>query len=109
RSLLVWLPWSSVVVLLAAVGAAAGGWRLAVLGSGCFLYIAFTGFWAATMATLAALVIIVPVSIIFGFGIGLAGFYVPCTRRTMMATLDLMQTIPAFSYLLPFLVMFGAG
>jgi len=109
RGFFIWLPWSTFVVVIATLGAVAGGWRLAALAFGCLLYIAFAGFWTATMATLAALVIIVPLSIVLGFSLGLVAFYVPSARRIIMATLDLMQTIPAFSYLLPFLVMFGAG
>ncbi len=83
RGFFIWLPWSTFVVVIATLGAVAGGWRLAALALGCLLYIAFAGFWTATMATLAALVIIVPLSIVLGFSLGSWRRWTSCRRSPL--------------------------
>ena len=48
------LPWSSVAATAAVIGYYLGGWRLALLGGGTFIWTALIGQWKLAMETLSA-------------------------------------------------------
>lgn len=103
------LPWFAVVGLAALMGHRAGGWPLAALVGGCFLFVALFGRWDSAMITLASLVIAVPLGIAGGLMLGLLAHRWPAFGRALTPVLDLMQTIPVFAYLVPVLILFGFG
>ncbi len=109
RDVLWWLPWPATVALVAVVSHAAGGWRLVVFSVSCALYMLVTGYWDQSMNSLALVAISVPLAVAVGFGAGIAGFFSRRAERVIMPTLDLMQTVPAFAYLIPILLLFGFG
>jgi glycine betaine/proline transport system permease protein len=104
------LSWLGIVGAAAIIGHAAGGRRVAVISGLCFLYIALFGQWDSAMLTLALVVICVP----FGVALGLL-FGILAYRSSRLDTwfirpsLDLAQTMPAFAYLVPILLLFGSG
>jgi glycine betaine/proline transport system permease protein len=51
----------------------------------------------------------VPISIVLGFLLGVLGHARPRWRPVLNGALDLMQTVPAFAYLIPLLLLFGFG
>ncbi|MGI9493482.1 MAG: ABC transporter permease [Geminicoccaceae bacterium] len=103
------LSWVLVIALLTLLGHYAGGRRLAALVGGCFLFILLFGQWQNAMVTLASIVIAVPLGVIGGLLLGLAGYRWPLVEKILMPVLDLMQTIPVFAYLVPILFLFGFG
>jgi glycine betaine/proline transport system permease protein len=103
------LGWLAVTLLVGLIGLAAGGWPLAALVSGCFLFIAVFGQWTSAMITLASILVAVPIGVGGGLGLGLAGHRWPRFGRALVPVLDLMQTIPVFAYLVPILILFGFG
>ncbi len=103
------LPWVATLFVVALLAWRAGGAGLAAFSLGAGLYIAAFGYWEASMNTLALVVISVPLSVALGFGIGAWGFYAPRARRLIMPALDVLQTVPAFAYLIPILLLFGFG
>ncbi len=103
------LPWSVTTVAFILIAYVASGWRLALFVALGMLYMAGIGYWAESMNTLAIVLISVPMAVTLGFGVGVWGFYSDRARRAIMPTLDLLQTIPAFAYLLPILILFGFG
>ena len=109
RTGLVWLPWPVVVLICASLGLMASGWRLSIFCTVALLYVVVTGYWERTALTLAAVLVAVPLSVLFGLFIGIWGFRSRTARRLIEPVLDLMQTIPFFSYLIPVLVLFGIG
>ena len=109
QSLLQWLPWSVTTAGLILMGYAAAGWRLAAFTALALLYMAGIGYWAESMNSLALVLISVPMAVATGFAFGVLGFYSERARRVIMPMLDLLQTIPAFAYLLPILILFGFG
>lgn len=109
RDTLQWLPWPGSIVLVAAVAWVAGGRRLAIFAVAALLYMVVTGYWERTMYTMAVTAVAVPVSILLGLMIGIAAFRWKGLRRLVEPTLDMMQTIPPFAYLIPILVLFGLG
>lgn len=109
RSLLTWLPWSVSVFILVSIAYAASGWKLAVFTAFSVSYMLIVGLWIESMNSLALVVVSVPLAVLIGFAIGTVGFFYPRAERAIMVTLDALQTIPAFAYLLPILLLFGFG
>lgn len=103
------IGWVGVTVVVSLLGHAAGGWRLAALVAACFGFIAVFGQWTSAMITLASILIAVPLGVVGGLFLGLAGNRWPAVGRALIPVLDLMQTIPVFAYLVPILILFGFG
>ena len=103
------LPWSVVAACSAVLGYWLGGWRLALLAGGTFVWTALMGQWKWAMETLSVIAVAVP----FGFGIGL--FLGMCAWRSrrfeeaLRPVLLVLQTLPFYSYLLPAVIFFKVG
>ena len=109
RGLLTWLPWSVSVFVLFVIAHAASGWKLVIFTAVSVTYMLIVGLWIESMNSLALVAVSVPLAVLVGFCIGTAGFLYPRAERAIMVTLDALQTIPAFAYLLPILILFGFG
>lgn len=109
QNLLQILPWSVAAAFFVLLGFVASGWRLATFVAAALLYMAAIGYWDESMNSLAIVLISVPMALATGFIVGVLGFYSERARRVIMPVLDLLQTIPAFAYLLPILILFGFG
>lgn len=109
RSVLQALPWAVTGFLVCVVAFAASGLRLAVFTLFAVLYMVMIGYWSESMNTLSLVAISVPFAILTGFLFGIWGFYSPRAERVIMPTLDMLQTVPVFAYLLPILLLFGFG
>ena len=103
------LPWIATVFLFCLVSYIASGWKLAVFTLISALYIVVLGYWDESMNSLSLVAISVPMAIFIGFGFGVWGFFSDRAERFIMPTLDILQTVPAFAYLLPILMLFGFG
>jgi len=103
------LPWSVAMLLFCILAYAASGWRLALFTLGASAYMLTIGYWDAGMNTLSLVAISVPSAILVGFAIGVWGFRSARAERVIMPTLDVLQTVPTFAYLLPILMLFGFG
>jgi len=109
QKVLNWLPWSVSIFLICVISYAASGWRLTVFTLAATLYMVVIGYWEESMNSLSLVAISVPLAILVGFVIGVWGFYSDRAERVIMPSLDLFQTVPAFAYLLPILLLFGFG
>jgi glycine betaine/proline transport system permease protein len=109
RDVLQWLPWPATMLITVGLALRAGGLRLAVFAAAALTYMVLTGYWRQSMNTLAVVAIAVPLSVLTGFAIGVLADRVPRLRQSVEALLDLMQTVPAFAYLIPLLLLFGFG
>ena len=109
RDLLNWLPWSVTLALLTYVSYVVSGWRLALFTFLAILYMVVIGYWSESMNSLALVAISVPLAVAIGFGLGTLSFYSKRAERIIGPTMDLLQTVPAFAYLLPILLLFGFG
>ena len=65
--------------------------------------------WEATMESLALVIGAAGASIIIGIPVGIMMAYSRAVDVFMRPTLDLMQTMPAFVYLIPAIVLFSTG
>jgi glycine betaine/proline transport system permease protein len=109
RNVLHWLPWSVVVCIFMAVAWRAAGWRLTAFTGLAFLYVLMVGLWPQTMNSLALVLISVPLAVLLGFGLGVLGFLSRRAERALLPLTNIAQTVPAFAYLLPILILFGFG
>ena len=109
RQGLIWLPWPAVMLAVAALALKAGGGRLAAFAVLSLAYMLVAGYWPQSMSTLSLVLLAVPMSTAAGFMLGVLGWRYPRLRPALSATLDLMQTVPAFAYLIPLLLLFGFG
>lgn len=109
RQGLVWLPWPAVMLAVAALALKAGGVRLAIYAVLALAYMLVAGYWPQSMSTLSLVILAVPISATAGFGLGVLGYRHKHVKPALQAALDLMQTVPAFAYLIPLLLLFGFG
>jgi glycine betaine/proline transport system permease protein len=109
RAGLVWIPWPAAVLAICLVALRACGWRVMVLAALSLLAVVGIGYWAQAMNTLALVLVSVPTSVVLGFGVGALAHRLPRLRPLIEALLDVMQTYPAFAYLIPLLLLFGFG
>jgi glycine betaine/proline transport system permease protein len=109
QGFLQWLPWSVSMVLVAIVAHAAQGWRLVIFAVLAMSYMLVTGYWSKSMNSLALVALSVPLAVFTGFLFGVWGFFSRRAERVIMPSLDLLQTVPAFAYLIPVLLLFGFG
>jgi len=109
QALLQYLPWSVTTAIFVFLGLIGSGWKLGLFAGLSMIYMALIGYWDESMNSLAIVLISVPMAVTTGFIFGVWGFYSERARKVIMPILDLLQTIPAFAYLLPILILFGFG
>ncbi|MEU2107411.1 ABC transporter permease subunit [Streptomyces sp. NPDC019507] len=106
-----WLGVVAAAVLVAwrAAGLGRRGLRVALTALGAFAVCGLLGMWDATLLTIALMVVSVAVAALLGVLIGLAAGLSDRVDRALRPVLDTMQVLPAFAYLLPFVLVFGTG
>ncbi|MEM9108323.1 MAG: ABC transporter permease subunit, partial [Pseudomonadota bacterium] len=109
REFLNWLPWSVTLVLLTFAAYGVSGIRLAIFTFLAVLYMVVIGYWPESMNSLSLVAISVPMAVAIGFSLGALAFFSDRAERILKPTMDLLQTVPAFAYLLPILLLFGFG
>ena len=110
EKLLISTPWIIVLgVCTSLVYAASRSWKLAL---GCvvsLLLIGYFGMWEDTMRTLSIITVCTLVSIFLGIPIGIAMARSNRVQSIVTPLLDIMQTMPAFVYLIPVVMLLGIG
>ncbi len=84
-------------------------WKFALFCVACFVVIVGTGFWPQTMVTLALIAAATLISLLIGLPLGLWMAKSDRVAAIVRPTLDFMQTMPAFVYLIPAAMLFGLG
>lgn len=108
-NLLVGVPWWLIVALVAALAYQAGKWKLAVGTVLGLLLIYNLHLWDHMISTFVLVLISSLISIIIGLPIGILCARSESVQRILSPFLDLMQTMPAFVYLVPVLILFNIG
>ena len=103
------LPWTVVCAGGALLGYALQGRGLAILVAFSTIYISVFGQWGPSMETLSLVLFAAPVSVIFGLFFGAWSFKNRSVETVLMPMLNIAQTMPHFSYLVPVMVFFGIG
>ena len=103
------LPWTVVVAGFMLIGMQLQGIRLALLaGIGAF-YLSFFGQWQPSMQTLSFVLITAPICFIFGLSLGIWGYLNKKVENALQPILNIAQTMPHFSFLVPVMILFGIG
>jgi glycine betaine/proline transport system permease protein len=74
-----------------------------------FFFIDMIGLWPQTMTTLSMVTTAVLFCAIIGIPLGILAARNDLTWKIVRPTLDVMQTIPSFVYLVPIVMLFGVG
>ena len=109
ESILRWFPWYS-YPLFTGVGLWWTRGRVAgVLGLASVTLIGVIDLWQESFATLALMGVSVLISMVIGIPLGIAAWRSDAVAKVVRPTLDAMQTMPGFVYLIPFVLLFGVG
>src|SRR5690606_27493745 len=103
------LSWLGVILVTALLGLRLSGRGLAGLTLLAGAYLVFFGLWASAMTTLASVVICVVAALVLGLAMGIWAYRSARAETWLRAVMNVMQTVPIFSYLLPTLLLFGYG
>ncbi|MGN7410681.1 MULTISPECIES: ABC transporter permease [unclassified Sporosarcina] len=100
-------------ILLAVIFALLAWWfstkKIALFTLIGFLFIDYLGYWYPMLQMLALVLTSVAIAIIIGVPIGIWMSQQLMARRIITPILDLMQTMPAFVYLIPAIFFFNIG
>ena len=102
-------PWLFILLL-----AALAWWVTRRPGLPVFVALGFAllwnlGLWTPTISTLALVLSATLLSVLVGVPCGILAAMSPVARKIVMPVLDVMQTMPAFVYLIPAIPFFGIG
>ena len=103
------LPWTFVSGGAMLLGYALKGRGLALLAGSVTGYIAIFGQWEPAMETLSFVLVAAPVSCLLGLLFGVLCYKNSGVEAAFMPLLNIAQTMPHFSYLVPVMVFFGVG
>ena len=103
------LPWAAIAAVAAVIGYYLGGWKLALLGGGTFIWAALMGQWKIAMQTLSVLAVAAPLAFVLGLLLGITAWKYAWFDKAIRPILAILQTIPFFTYLLPAVIFFKVG
>ncbi|MDA0354755.1 MAG: ABC transporter permease subunit [Proteobacteria bacterium] len=108
--LLLWLPWWAVLIGFSAFAwlASRSAKIMATVALLIFL-IGVIGVWEQAMATVALMLVSTLMAVFLGLPIGVLMSRSNRVQGIALPVLDIMQTMPIFVYLIPFVMLFGPG
>jgi len=110
EKLLLQSPWWAVLaVVLGLTYAASRSWKLCAGVLVAFLAIGYFGMWDDTMRTMSIIAVCTLIAIALGIPIGIVMARSDRVRAVVTPILDIMQTMPAFVYLIPVVMLLGIG
>lgn len=110
EKLLLTSPWWLVLGIITAL--AYGASRSLKLTIGVFvsmMAVGYFGMWDDTMRTMSIITVCTLLAIVLGIPIGIAMARSNKVQATVTPMLDIMQTMPAFVYLIPVVMLLGIG
>ena len=110
EKLLLATPWPLVIIVITGLAYfASRSWKLGLGVVVSFLLIGYFGMWDNTMRTMSIILVCTLLAIALGVPIGIAMARSDRTRSIVTPVLDVMQTMPAFVYLIPVVMLLGIG
>ena len=103
------LPWTVITGWAMVLGYRLQGIGLAILAAIATVYIAVFGQWEPSMQTLSFVLVTAPVSVVLGLALGIWAFRSRRVEAALNPLLNVAQTMPHYSYLVPVIVLFGVG
>jgi glycine betaine/proline transport system permease protein len=102
-------PLVMIVILAVIAYFLSGGWRMTLFTVIGLLIVISIGLWNDTMLTLSLILVATTACLIIGIPIGIVAAKSRRLEEAFLPILDLMQTMPAFVYLVPFVFLLGLG
>lgn len=102
-------PFWVIALLLSGLALLAKGWKLALGSAIGFSVIAAVDQWSNAMDTLALVILASGIALVIGIPLGIWAARNDHVSRAVRPVLDFMQTMPAFVYLIPTVVIFLTG
>ena len=107
---LLWLPWYITLAILAFVSyMATRNLKVTISTLAMMLILGLIGLWDPTMATIALMLTSTIIAVLLGIPIGILMSRSDRMQSITIPVLDIMQTMPIFVYLIPFVMLFGPG
>lgn len=104
------LPWWLLLLLVGLLAwHASRSLTRALVLSALLALIGMIGLWDKLLQTLALVLVSTGLCVLIGVPLGVVLATRPLARRLVLPVLDVMQTLPAFVYLIPVLMLFGLG
>ena len=103
------LPWTIVAGGAILLGYKLNGRNLAIFAAITMIYISAFGQWKPSMQTLSFVLVAAPISFILGLTFGIWAYRSKRVERILNPLLNVAQTMPHYSYLIPITVLFGIG
>ena len=103
------IPWTSIAAVAAVIGYWLGGWRMALLAGGTFVWTALIGQWKIAMQTMSVLAVAAPMAFFIGLFLGILAWKYEWFDKAIRPILSVLQTLPFFTYLLPAVIFFKVG
>ncbi len=103
------IPWTAIAAAAVVLGYYLGGWKMALLSGGTFVWTALIGQWDIAMQTMSVLVVAAPVAFLLGLLLGITAWKYPWFDTAIKPILSVLQTLPFFTYLLPAVIFFKVG
>jgi glycine betaine/proline transport system permease protein len=101
-------PWV-IILIFVGLGLWRVGWQFALFAFLSLGLVIGMDLWTETISTLALVLSATFVALVFGIPIGIAMAKSNTVEAIVRPILDLMQTLPAFVYLIPAAMFFGLG
>ena len=109
KAFMLGVPWLGAVAFIAALGWRLGGARLAILCSAMVLAIASLGLWEKAMVSVYLVGASVFLACLIGIPIGILSARNDRLHSIVQVIIDTLQTLPAFVYLIPVIMLFSVG
>ncbi|MEX2543224.1 MAG: proline/glycine betaine ABC transporter permease [Trueperaceae bacterium] len=109
NSFLHWVPPSVMLLVVLLLAWRAAGWKVALFSAVSLALVGFLGLWGDTMTTLAMVISAVLFCVIVGIPVGILSARSEGFASVLRPILDVMQTTPAFVYLVPVVMLFSIG
>ena len=103
------IPWTAIAASAAVLGYYLGGWKMAALAGGTFVWTALIGQWDIAMQTMSVLIVAAPIAFFIGLLLGIAAWKYSWVDIAIKPILSILQTLPFFTYLLPAVIFFKVG
>ena len=103
------LPWTIVAGFAILLAHKLSGKNLAIFAGITMIYISAFGQWKPSMQTLSFVMVAAPISFILGLGFGIWAYKSKRVENILNPLLNVAQTMPHYSYLVPIMVLFGIG
>ncbi|WP_439182830.1 ABC transporter permease [Carboxylicivirga taeanensis] len=109
ESFLLFLPFYAVIALLTVLAYFKVGKGGAIFTAIGLVLIYLMGFWVETMQTLALIIVSTIIALVQAIPLGIWAAKNSLVNKILKPVLDLMQTMPAFVYLIPAVLFFSIG